>query len=292
MVEDKALRFDHGLLSALQHVVGGLSSVLVAFSGGVDSTLLLKVCVDTLGKNNVLAVTIRGEVHTQEEIDSACARAAELGVCHLVLEQGFLSIPGFAANPKERCAICRKAIYGRLLGMAQQRGLSAVVDGSNREDLHDFRPGIKVARELGVRSPLAEAGLGKENVRALAKELGLANWDQPSAACLASRFPYGEPITREKLAAVASAEVFLHGLGIQVVRVRHHGNLARIEVGEEAVARLATPELRERVVEALRALGYTYVTLDLAGYRTGSLNEFLPKEAFVGEKGQVLEEGD
>jgi uncharacterized protein len=266
-----------------------MGSVLVAFSGGVDSTVLLTVALDELGADKVLAVTAHGDVHTEEELGAARAAAARLGARHRVITTSELSVPGFAANPPERCFLCRSAMYEKLLAVAAEEGLAVVVDGANSDDRGDYRPGMRAAAALGVRSPLLEAGLGKDDVRALAKRLGLPQWDLPSSPCLASRFPYGEVITAEALRMVGSGERLLRGLGFTQVRVRHHGPLARVEVGESEISRAAGAPVRRAIVDHLRELGFKYVTLDLQGFRSGSMNELL--ESGAGPAGAGQEEG-
>lgn len=271
-------------VSSLWSLLSEVSPVLVAYSGGVDSTTLLHAAAKRVGSEAILAVTASGDVHTDEEAANAIEGAAAVGVPHLVISTQELEIPGFSDNPPERCYHCKRSLYGRLISIARENGLKTVIDGANADDSHDYRPGLKAAGELGVRSPLAEAGLGKEEVRALAREWGIGGWDRPSSPCLASRFPYGETITREALAMVAEAEAYLHGLGLETVRVRHHGDLARIELVEEEVARVVEDPsgadgvgetMRRGIVLHLRGLGYRFVTLDLQGFRSGSLNEVL-----------------
>ena len=249
--------------------------VVVAFSGGVDSSLLLKLALEELGAGGVLAVTASGDVHTREETGAAREAAARLGASHLVITTHELSIPGFAENPPDRCYRCRGSMYRELLDIAHSHGIKTVVDGANRDDLGDYRPGMRAAADLGVRSPLAEAGLDKDDVRAIARRLGLPNWDLPSSPCLSSRFPYGEQITADKLAIVAASERRLRELGLRQVRVRHHGLLARVEVRPDDIARAADEPLRPQIVAVLREAGYTFVTLDLEGFRSGSLNAAL-----------------
>ena len=249
--------------------------VVVAFSGGVDSSLLLKLALEELGAGGVLAVTASGDVHTREETGAAREAAARLGARHLVITTHELSIPGFAENPPDRCYRCRGSMYRELLDIAHSHGIKTVVDGANRDDLGDYRPGMRAAADLGVRSPLAEAGLDKDDVRAIARRLGLPNWDLPSSPCLSSRFPYGEQITADKLAMVAASERRLRELGLRQVRVRHHGLLARVEVRPDDIARAADEPLRPQIVAVLREAGYTFVTLDLEGFRSGSLNAAL-----------------
>ncbi len=246
--------------------------VAVAFSGGVDSTLLLKLALDELGEGQVLAVTACGDVHTAEETAAAREAAARLGARHVVLTTQELSIPGFAENPPDRCYLCRGSMYRAMLELAHSEGGSTLVDGANLDDLSDYRPGMKAATALGVRSPLAESGMGKDEVRALARRLGLTNWDLPSSPCLSSRFPYGETITEPKLQMVAAAERGLRDLGLRQVRVRHHGNLARVEVDAADIERAAGEPVRHTIVNLLRSIGYDYVTVDLEGFRSGSLN--------------------
>jgi uncharacterized protein len=256
----------------LRGILLSLSKVLVAYSGGVDSTLLLRVAHDTLGEK-ALAVTVKGQVHPQREVEEALQVARGMGVEPLVVELSVLGHPVFATNPPDRCYHCKRLIFTRLKEIAREQGLAWVVEGSNRDDLGDYRPGRRALEELGVRSPLLEAGLTKAEIRSLSRYLGLPTWDRPSLACLASRIPYDTALTATVLEQVDRAEVFLGELGFGQRRVRHHGDIARLEIEAEDWPILL--ENRQRIVACLRELGYTYVTVDLSGYRTGSMNEVL-----------------
>lgn len=259
-------------LARLQRIISGLPGAAVAFSGGVDSALLLKVAADTLG-DQVLAVTFRSAVNPPGEVDEAVRFSAAVRVKHLVVDIDPLQDEAFAANTPQRCYHCKKKIMGLMFNLAREHGYAHVLDGMNADDTDDYRPGIRAARELGVKSPLYDAGINKAEIRSLSRKLGLFTADKPAAACLASRFPYGTRITAGALQRVAGAEVFLHRQGFTRVRVRSHGNLARIEVpGGEIAGLLANAT---EIAAQLKAFGFTYVAVDLQGYRTGSMNETL-----------------
>jgi len=258
----------------LRGFIHGHGSLLVACSGGVDSGLLVKVAHEVLG-DRLLAVTAVGPIYPEREAAEAEAFAAALGVRHLRVEVDALAVEGFSENPPERCYLCKRALYGRLLEIARAEGLAHVADGAHADDPREHRPGLKAARELGVVSPLMEAGLTKAEVRALSKRLGLPTSDLPSGACLATRIPYGEAITPAKLRMIDAAEEFVKGLGFAQVRVRHHGEVARIEVTSDEIERLASKPVREQVVRGLGEIGYHYVALDCGGYRSGSMDEIL-----------------
>jgi len=259
----------------LKEIFQSMGRVLVAYSGGVDSTLLLKVAKDTLGEGNVIAVTALSPLYPDRELAGAKRLTQEMGVRHLLIESNELEIEGFSKNPPNRCYYCKKELFGELRNLAQKEEVPFIVEGSTLDDEKDHRPGRLAVQELGIRSPLKEAMFTKEEVRKLSNALGLTTWDKPSFACLASRFPYGEEITIEELKKVDEAENFLFGLGFRQVRVRHHGNLARIEIYPEEIERLMDKSLREKVVNHLKKIGYHYVTVDLQGFRSGSMNEVL-----------------
>lgn len=272
-------------LERLRAQLREIGSAAVAFSSGVDSTFLLRVAHEELGEN-VVAVTARSHSFPKRELDEAAAFCAREGVRHEIIDSEELDIPGFVANPPDRCYHCKKALFGKLIAFAQANGLAAVLEGSNMDDDGDYRPGRRAIRELGrdgarpsqvyVASPLHDAGFTKAEIRALSKRMGLPTADKPSFACLASRFPYGERITAAGLERVERAEQWLMdaGLGLAQLRVRSHGDMARIEVPPADIPRLATRA--EEIAAALKSFGFAYVALDLQGYRTGSMNETLP----------------
>ncbi len=262
-------------LADLVESVRPLGSAVVAFSGGADSALVAWAAARALGER-ALAVTARSESLAPGEPEAARALAARIGIRQEEIAYSELAIPGYAANSPERCYLCKGELFTRLAALAGARGFAVVLDGTNADDLGDFRPGRRAAAERSVRSPLAELGWGKEAVRAALRELDLPVWSKPSSPCLSSRVPYGEPVTREKLEQIARAEAALHELGFADLRVRHHGSTARIELPKAEMARVLADGLAAEIVRRVRAAGFAFVALDLEGLRSGSLNRLLP----------------
>ena len=261
----------------LKEILKGYGSLAIAFSGGVDSTFLLKMAHDVLG-DNCAAVTGRSESFPEREYKESMDFCRAEGIRQIAFDSGEIDTPGYAENPVNRCYICKHALFSSLLKLAEENGLKYVAEGSNTDDNGDFRPGLKAIAELGIKSPLREAGLTKEEIRLLSKEMELPTWDKPSYACLASRFVYGETITREKLSMVDRAEELLLKMGFRQVRVRIHDRIARIEVEQKDFERFADPAVRDRIYTELKGFGFSYVALDLRGYRTGSMNETLSEQ--------------
>jgi len=265
-------------MDALDHLIDHvkpLGSALVAFSGGADSALVAWAARAALGER-ALAVTARSESLAPSEAEAARALAARIGIAHEEIVYSELAIAGYADNPPDRCYLCKGELFRRLAAIASERGLAAVLDGSNADDRDDYRPGRRAGAELAVRSPLAEVGVGKAAVREALKALDLPVWDKPSSPCLSSRVPYGEPITREKLEQIGRAETALRELGFRELRVRHHGSTARIELPRAEIQRVLSDGVADEIVRRVRAAGFAFVALDLEGLRSGSLNRLLP----------------
>jgi len=257
--------------STLRGIIADLGGCVIGFSGGVDSTLLFAVAVKVLGER-ALAVTATSETYPERELAEAQELAARIGGRHRVIVSEELDIPQFKDNPRNRCYYCKKELFGKLRAIAVEEGLPHVLDGTNMDDRSDHRPGRQAAFEIKVRSPLEEAGFSKDDIRALSQVLELPTWDKPAYACLSSRFPYGTAITRERVRQVGQVEESLRELGFRILRVRYHDNVARLELGEQEFIQ-ATTALRDEVVQRVKGAGFTYVAIDLQGYRTGAMNE-------------------
>ncbi len=260
----------------LKKIIKKTDKAAIAFSGGVDSTLLLKVAFDLLNRN-AKAFTIRSDIFPVRESGEAEKTAAKIGADHIFIDLDEQNIEDFAKNTPDRCFLCKTEIFSRIKSEAKKREFDYLFDGSNIDDLSDFRPGKKAAIMLGIRSPLEDAGLTKKDIRILSKKLNLSTWNKPSSACLASRFPYYTEITKKALEQVKKAEDFLFKLGMRIIRVRHHGSIARIEAGTEEMQLIQKDFLNNKISEYLKSLGYKYVCLDMEGYRTGSMNKTLEK---------------
>ncbi len=274
----------------LYGLLQGLGSVVVAYSGGVDSSYLLAASVEALGPEKVLAVTAESPTYPASEQQAAAELARDLGASQRRIATAELEDPNFANNPPERCFYCKGHLFEELNAIVREVGFDNVVYGATLDDLGDHRPGMRAAKQQGARAPLLEAALTKDDVRALSRELGLPTWDKPAMACLASRFPYYAQITAEALARVEAAEDLLRNdYGLRQVRVRHHDTVARLEIEVAELARLLNDELRNSIVARLKSLGYTYVTVDLSGFRSGSMNEVLPPEALGAAAAQFEE---
>ena len=261
--------------SRLRRALAGLESVIVAFSGGTDSAYLAWVATAVLG-DRAQCLTADSASYPARHREIALGLARDFRLRHAFIVTSEMDDPNYRANQPDRCYYCKQELFTKLTALARERGIAAVLDGANADDRGDYRPGRKAAREMGVRSPLDDADLTKDEIRELSRRAGLPTWDQPASACLSSRIPYHSQVTPEKLAMIDRAEGVLAGLGFRVYRVRHHDELARVEVGPDEMARALDPTVRDTLVRDLKALGYRFVTLDLQGYRMGSLNEILP----------------
>ena len=265
-------------LAQLKDYLKELGSVAVAFSRGVDSTFLLKVAYDTLGEENVIAVTARSCSFPKRELEEAKTFCEKEGIRHFICDSEELEIDGFSDNPPNRCYLCKKELFEKIINIAKEENMNYIAEGSNMDDNGDYRPGLIAVSELNVKSPLRKVELYKEEIRELSKEMGLPTWEKQSFACLSSRFAYGEKITEEKLMMVDRAEQLLLDKGFHQIRVRIHDKMARIEIMPEEFEKLIEKEMREEIVAKLKSYGFTYISMDLSGYRTGSMNETLKDE--------------